>query len=821
MIFRIGPLCELRRLFNLRCRLTGLPFFSKGFSFLMHHMGAGLHRLTHCFAGNCIAILFVFSAATVWGDAPLRDPLPIDVALSLRSHDGRSTFAFSPDGRWISHTINTDDVLSFESRFYSPTGTPLAESRFRREAHLTDTRTGEDVRLGSAASSSWAPTWSPDGTRVAFYSDEGGAAGLWIWDSATLRATRFPALTVRPFFGFEPPRWASDGRTLLCKLLPEGMTVAQANALNPLPQLRRRFPAHDDNAASVLVLRATADETPASGSGMPSFLNRSFADLALLDLRTNHVQRIARGAKVLWYGFSPDQRYVAYTQIAGEVPNSEDIRYDIELLDRRSGRTRSLAQDVPMNYGIELNWSPDSQSLAFINHDRQANASLVLLPLDGSPPRRLNQSPMGSLDEAAPRWSPDSHFLFVTAVGGHFWRVNALSGEAREFAATPGIETAALVAQFDRPTVWMTDHDRNLWAVGFRRDVHQFSLLRIDTVSGRIRSETRLPGGVETGFSIDANDRGNQIAFVTSDQRHPADLWVLSTGDRLARQVSHLNPELERYELGEAKVISFHTADGKELHASLLLPPGYREGQPLPTIVWVYGGQNGSDAVHTFGLRGDTPVFDMHILATRGYAVMFPDAPLNEGTPIKDLLKTVMPAVDAAIAQGYADPDRLAVMGQSYGAYSVLSLISRTDRFKAAVVTATVINPDLLAAYLEMDDNGSPSWIGYFEQGQGGMGGSPWQDRTRYLDNSPVYDFDKIRTPLLMAQGAEDGRLLGSDATFVALRRLGKDVEYRIYEGEGHTLLRRPNVRDFWLRRLAFLKAHLPDHGRQPGAPSR
>jgi dipeptidyl aminopeptidase/acylaminoacyl peptidase len=432
-----------------------------------------------------------------------------------------------------------------------------------------------------------------------------------------------------------------------------------------------------------------------------------------------------------------------------------------------------------------------------------------VLPLNGSVFRRLSNSPLGSLDEVAPRWSPDGHFIFVTA-GGHLWRVSTVSAEAVELASKSGIEIAALVGKFDQPTAWTTDKGSSIWAVGLRRNTHQFGVLCINALSGRLNHETQLPGGVEGGSSIDATAFGNRIAFVASDQRHPADLWVYSTGDRSSRQFGHMNPELERYELGEAKVIDFRSADGKELRASLLLPPGYRTVQRLPTIVWVYGGENGSDAARTFGLvAGGNPMFDMHILATRGYAVLFPDAPLNQGTLVKDLLQTVMPGIDAAIAQGYVDPDRMAVMGNSFGAYSALLLISHTDRFKAALVSGSVIHPDLLAGYLEMDDDGSPTWIGYFEQGQGGMGGSPWQYRARYLENSPIYDFDKIKTPLLMAQGAEDGRLLGGDATFIALRRLGKDVEYRIYEGEGHVLQRKENVRDFWLRQLDFLKSHV------------
>ena len=776
-----------------------------------------------------VGILALFIPATAWAAVPLREPLPIDVALSVRGHDSRSAFAFSPNGRWIAHTIQTDDILSADSRFYSRTGTPLAELRYRREAHLTDTRTGEEVRLGSAASSSWAPTWSPDGTRVAFYADEGGTAALWIWNTATRRAARLADIIVRPFFGFEVPRWASDGRTLLCKVLPENMTVAQANALDPLPQTQRRFPPHDENSASVLVWHATKDEAEAVNRVTPSYVNRSLADLALVDLQTHQVQRIVRNARLLWYGFSPDQRYVAYTQIASADPNSEDIRYDISVVDRRSGQARVLARHVSMNYGIELNWSPDSRSLAFIDRNEQGKVSLGLLRLDGSPRRRLYQSTVSSLYEAAPHWDSVGRFIYATAAGGRLWRVNAISGEAEEFGSSLDVEIAALVTRFDQPTVWTTDRGRLLWAVGFRRNAHQFSMLCINALSGSVKSEVPLGGAVEDGIdiassdigmNIDATDVDPRVAFVASNQRDPADIWVYGTGDRVGRQISHLNPDLDRFQLGAAQIISYHAADGKELHASLLLPPGYEPGKRLPTIVWVYGGDNGSDAVRTFGLV-DKPVFDMHILATRGYAVLFPDAPAIEGAPVEGLLRSVLPAVDAAIAQGYADPERLAVMGHSYGAYSVLALISHTDRFKAAVASASVIHPDLVAGYLEMANDGSPSWIGNLEKGQGGMGGSPWQYRSRYLDNSPVYDFDKITTPLLMAQGSEDGRLLASDATFVALRRLGKDVEYRIYEGEGHTLQGKANVRDFWLRRLEFLKAHLLDLGSAVEASSQ
>jgi dipeptidyl aminopeptidase/acylaminoacyl peptidase len=89
------------------------------------------------------------------------------------------------------------------------------------------------------------------------------------------------------------------------------------------------------------------------------------------------------------------------------------------------------------------------------------------------------------------------------------------------------------------------------------------------------------------------------------------------------------------------------------------------------------------------------------------------------------------------------------------------------------------------------------------------MQSTPWEARDRYLANSPLCLFDRVQTPLLIGQGDDDGDLVASNATYTALERLGKVVEYRLYHREGHVIARRGNVLDFWQRRLAFLAEHL------------
>ena len=162
-----------------------------------------------------------------------------------------------------------------------------------------------------------------------------------------------------------------------------------------------------------------------------------------------------------------------------------------------------------------------------------------------------------------------------------------------------------------------------------------------------------------------------------------------------------------------------------------MLPAIYRDGHRYPLIVYVYGGAFLSDRVNRFGL-GESSIDNMQLFSTRGYAVLFADMPLRVGTPIRDLAKSVLPALNKVIEMGIADPDRMGVMGQSHGGYSVLALLVQTPRFRAAIARAA--QGDLISTYGQMLDQGEPSWTAWAEYGQGRMGGTPWEFRNRYIE---------------------------------------------------------------------------------------
>jgi len=747
----------------------------------------------------------------------VREPLPLSVAVATQAPNGRSAFDLSPDGQWLGYTWMTDESVP-AGNLFTNTGVSFAEGHNRKQAVVVNTKTGQVIKLGRPDSFNWAPVWSPDGNRVAYYSDEGGQAGIWVWEKATGRTERFPGAIGRSFFGFEIVRWSSDSQRMLCKILPEGMSVAQANALIPDTEASERFPKTGPNEASVIVFRslqkkAEAPKAQASKPGAADNFNRASGDLAILDLRDHRVTRIAKQVTPLWWAFSPDEKYVAYTSRLGVEPNSQQSIFEIVVYKFANGQSRKLAEKIHLGYGIELNWSPDSRQIAYIPSDQQSKGQIVTVSVADGAARTLSGENIPSLSEGEgelpPLWDAAGQNLYALGNDGKLWRIEVASGRGTAVGDIPGHRITGIVTRAGRPTLWTTGDGRTAWVIAREGKGTKAGIFRLDLGSGQISPALEDERAYSTVFNLDASDAAGEIVYVAKDQQHLEDVWVFNTSTGKTHQVTHLNEGMEHYELGTARVIDWSGVDGQKLRGALLLPPGYQKGRRVPLIVWVYGGRNGSNDVNKFGLWGDLPMFDFHILATRGYAVLSPDAPLRDGMPMEDLLRTVMPGVNAAIEQGYADPDRLAIMGQSYGSYCTLALISQTKRFKAAVITGAVLHPDLVADYLNTRPEFADSTGGYYEHGQGNMHGTPWDQRERYLANSPVFFFDQIDTALLIGQGSADGNLTPSDATFAALKRLGKDVEYRIYKDEGHVLASKPNILDFWQRRLDFLAEHL------------
>jgi dipeptidyl aminopeptidase/acylaminoacyl peptidase len=341
----------------------------------------------------------------------------------------------------------------------------------------------------------------------------------------------------------------------------------------------------------------------------------------------------------------------------------------------------------------------------------------------------------------------------------------------------------------------------------------QSGFYKMNVITGqntRLQQDGRCYNFMNADDHVYAVSGGSRFAYFAEDASHDRDLWMSNADFQSVRRLTHLNPQLDKYKMGEARLVEWHSLDGHILKGALLLPPTYRKGVRYPLVVWVYSGDRGSEFVNRFGLADAGP-FNLQLLATRGYAVLFPDIPEDPIAPMANIAKCVLPGINQLVEAGIADPDRIGVMGQSYGGYSVLSLLAQTNRFNAAVEIDGAGN--LIGVYGEMDKSGAAFGVSELEQGQGRMGGTPWQHRERYIENSPYFYLDRVETPLLIVQGAEDTTTAPflADELFVALRRLGKEVEYAKYEGEGHSAVywRYSNQADYCRRMLSWFNRHM------------
>ena len=199
--------------------------------------------------------------------------------------------------------------------------------------------------------------------------------------------------------------------------------------------------------------------------------------------------------------------------------------------------------------------------------------------------------------------------------------------------------------------------------------------------------------------------------------------------------------------------------------------------------------------------------------ANRGYVIFNPDIPYRTGYPGESCLNSVVAGVTNLINQGFIDEKRVAVQGHSWGGYQAAYLITKTNIFKCAEAGAPVVN--MLSAY------GGIRWETgilrqfQYEHTQSRIGGSIWEYPLRFMENSPIFDADKIQTPVLILANDNDGAVPWYQGIefYLGMRRLNKEVYFFSYNGEPHGIRKRQNQKDYTMRLQQFF-----DH-KLKGAP--
>jgi dipeptidyl aminopeptidase/acylaminoacyl peptidase len=504
------------------------------------------------------------------------------------------------------------------------------------------------------------------------------------------------------------------------------------------------------------------------------------------------------------YEWSPDGNYIAYLSrdagpstpaIANKVgTNPPATRLFVQPLNA-SGAARVLTP--PDQYVDSFTWSPDSKEIAYsfapvVGFLAPYQTRIYGVGVNGGAPRPI-------VDRAgmnvSPQFSPDGkRIAFISTnertgiIAPRGLAVADLSGRNANIKSFPmnGAWIAEMLWTPDSSAIYVTMNEGT-----FATGAHMFEmpLVRVSLNDGKaVRAGDER---ATLAYSLSQSKDGRTLAYREVGARDMGDVVTLDVASKKATRLTTANPELKQLALGELKAVSWKSFDGMEIWGLLLTPPGYSSNSKIPLLVYCHGGPIGGVTLGIFPqfmhVPGQIDPYPTEAFASAGFAVLFPMPRGGSGYGeaghrmiINDWggpdYKDIMAGVDHLIARGIADPDRLGVMGASYGGYMTNWIVTQTSRFKAAAAGASIA--DLSDLYYLTD--GGDLMAEYYKL--------PWENPEGYARSSPITHAAKVTTPILISHGDRDPRvpLATAQKFFKALTALGKTAEMDIYPRGGH-----------------------------------
>jgi dipeptidyl aminopeptidase/acylaminoacyl peptidase len=374
--------------------------------------------------------------------------------------------------------------------------------------------------------------------------------------------------------------------------------------------------------------------------------------------------------------------------------------------------------------------------------------------------------------------------------------------------ARPDVETVVYEhAQVDVLTAVWSRVQQKLTQVVYQTDRTHREVFDPATRAMFDKLQKQLPG-YELVVQSATRDETRFVVAALSDLTQGTRYFYDARSNRLEK-LGELAPWLPAAQMAPMKPITYTSRDGLSIAGYLTLPVG-REAKSLPCIVNPHGGPWARDAwgfnpeVQFLANRGYC-VLQMNFRGSTGYGRKFWEASFGQwGLKMQD---DVSDGVAWLVAQGIADPKRVAIYGASYGGYATLAGVAFTpDLYAAAINYVGVSN---LFTFMKTIPPYWEPWRAQMYE----MVGNPddAKDKARMQATSPVFHVDRIRTPLLVAQGARDPRVnkAESDQIVEALKKRGVAVQYIVKDNEGHGFANEENQLDFYTAMQSFLRQHL------------
>lgn len=332
-------------------------------------------------------------------------------------------------------------------------------------------------------------------------------------------------------------------------------------------------------------------------------------------------------------------------------------------------------------------------------------------------------------------------------------------------------------------------------------------VLLFDHKTGKPLPFPKLMEGYVQGVSISPTEK-NMIVYVISD-RSPVNLYSFNfASQKFDKLTNSLNPEIDAADLVDAEVVRFKSFDELQIPAIFYKPKNAASGTKVPALVWVHGGPGGqsvagySQAIQYFVNHGYA-ILAVNNRGSSGYGKSFYKMD-NRNHGDKDLKDCVWGKKWLA-QQSYIDPAKIGIYGGSYGGFmSLAGIIQYPNEFKVGVDLFGVTN------WLRTLQS-IPSYWESFRKALYDEMGDPATDSIRLRSISPLFNTDKIKTPLLVLQGSNDPRVLQveSDEIVAGAKKNGTPVEYVLFPDEGHGFRKKENQMKAAKVTLEFLDKYL------------
>lgn len=623
-----------------------------------------------------------------------------------------------------------------------------AEGVHRRDSDLwvADVETGETTRLTHDPADDGSPRWAPDGSWIAFLSDRTDTAqvhGIRPDGGGPWRVTESPT-SVGSF------RFAPGGGRIAFTASP-----TQSEASKELEARR----------------------------GRPMVADSAYADQYTL----------------LWAApLEPD---------ASDTLSAPGPAHGEPSPPLRAGERVQSSPDTLHVQGFA--WGPAGRALAWSARPRPElrtyrHAAVFVQDSVGAEPRMVSDLPGG---EGVAAWAGAPGLLVTGSghdVGAHndeVWRADP-TGEREPVSLTEGL-----------------DHDAGFVAAPAGRLLVE-SPIRTGHGAYAIPLEEGRPAGpprrVDDGElyydDFSASEDGSRLAFVAQGPETPPDVNVATADGFASRRLTEVNPRAPTSALGEQRVVSWtSSAGGETIEGVLTLPVGYEEGDRVPLLVDVHGGPSGVDGMD---YKAGGYAYPTQVFAGLGYAVLQPNyrgstgygerfRQLIRGHISGDEWRDVSSGVDHLVEEGLADPERLGLMGWSYGGHQTYWGITRTDRFAAASAGAGAT--DLISMYSQTD---IPGFYHTY------LGPKPWEDFELYEERSSYRYVERVTTPLLIQVGEEDDRVPAEQSIqfYEAVKAIGKVPAVKLvqYPGQSHGVDEPRLRRDLMTRNVKWFARWIP-----------